>query len=302
MYRTDLPVGIKVKVLREGMFIFDFSGWPPGCAIQNDKPDAFDAMAAVILQRVAVINTHLACLYTALSRRQHCALDKMIVTPSELISLKSLDDTGMSFGDLRVCALALARYPSTYTHSETAIFDWRINQRTTLVEVGTIAESFKLLVAILQHPTPHALLVTDLFARSCKAYEDHNYSLCLTVAWAIIEKLLQLLWERYVEQNHEREIDGVKVNFINKTRREKLTESRDFNASVISEILSITNTLPFSLYQEITKVRQTRNNWIHDLEPVSREIAETSVSMATKLLNLADGINLDVPLISRIHE
>jgi len=122
------------------------------------------------------------------------------------------------------------------------------------------------------------------------------------VAWAIIEKLLQLLWERYVEQNHEREIDGVKVNFINKTRREKLTESRDFNASVISEILSITNTLPFSLYQEITKVRQTRNNWIHDLEPVSREIAETSVSMATKLLNLADGINLDVPLISRIHE
>jgi len=100
VYRTDLPVGIKVKVLREGMFIFDFSGWPPGCAIQNDKPDAFDAMAAVILQRVAVINTHLACLYTALSRRQHCALDKMIVTPSELISLKSLDDTGMSFGDL----------------------------------------------------------------------------------------------------------------------------------------------------------------------------------------------------------
>jgi hypothetical protein len=85
-------------------------------------------------------------------------------------------------------------------------------------------------------------------------------------------------------------------------RREKLTDSRDFRASVISEILSLTNSLPFSLYENLSRVRQARNDWLHGLKPLSRETAVLSVSVAERMLNLVDGLNLRVPLISRVHE
>src|SRR6185436_11810346 len=76
VYRTSLPGSIEVKVLREGMFIFDFSGWPPGRSLpEGDIPNDFDAIATVILRRVAILNAHLACLYTAFSQRQNSQLE-----------------------------------------------------------------------------------------------------------------------------------------------------------------------------------------------------------------------------------
>lgn len=301
VYRTTLPVGIAAKVFRDGMFIFDFSDWPPGRALPDDGESDFDAVAAVILQRVNVLNAHLVCLYTALSRRQNISLAKMTVAPSDLIMLKSLDDTGMSFADTRVAALVLARHPSTYVRELPTWFDWRVSMRKVVVEIDVVHESFQLLATILQHSDPYALLITDLCARSCKAYEDHNYSLCLVTAWAITEKLLQDLWNRYVEANREKEIDGAKVPFINKARKKKLIESRDFSASVISEVLSLMDYLPFPLYRDLSRVRKARNDWIHGLGPVSRKTAELSVRVAEAMLELVDGLNLKVPLIPRIH-
>ena len=308
VYRTTLKVGtsaISAKVLREGMFIFDFSNWSPGQALpsHDDTPTDFDAAAAVILQRVSVLNAHLACLYTALHRLQHFNHPKMVVSPGDIITLNSLDDTTrMGFGDMRVGALALTRYPSTYVQGLPTIFDWRVSMRSVLIEIDTVRESFQLLTAILQHPAPHILLLTDLYAHSCKAYENHEFALCLTIAWAITENLLRRLWERYIEANRHREIDNAKAIFISKKRKEKLTESRDFGASVISEFLSLKNNLPFPIYQKLDEVRQERNKWLHYLAPISRKIALQSVEVAGQMLNIAEGLNLEVPLVLSIQD
>ncbi len=301
VYRTTLSIGISSKTSREGMFFFDFSGWKQDKGLNSDSLPDFDAKAAVILNRVAVLNTHLACLYTALYRRQNFSIEKMLVSPSNLITMDSLDATGMGFSDARTAHLALSRYTSSYSSHIPITFDWRIAMRSVLIEKDTVDYSYQLLDTILQHSAPHVLIVTDVYARSCKAYEEHNYSLCLVTAWAIIEKLLQHLWEYYVETNRERGIGGDKVSFINKERKKKLTESRDFSASVISEILSLTNNLPFSLYKDMSKVRQVRNDWLHDLEPVSRRNAGLSVKVAQEMLNLVDGFELEVPLNSSLH-
>jgi len=283
------------------MFIFDFSGWSPSRAPPNRDEKNFDAMAEAILRRVTVLNAHLACLCTKLCERQGQAIPKMVVSPSDIIALKSLDESGMNFGDMRVGALALARFPSTYAQGLPATFDWRLIMRNVVIEIDTVAESFQLLDTVLQHPAPYALIVTDLYARSCKAYEDHNYSLCLVMAWAITEKLVQELWDRYLEANREREIDGAKVTFINRSRRDLLTDGRDFHASVIGEILSLANSLPFPLHKDISRVRQARNDWLHELKPLSREDALLSVSVAERMLNLVYGLNFRVPLVASLH-
>jgi len=309
VYRTTLKVGtgaIGAKVLREGMFIFDFSNWSLGQAMpsHDDIPTDFDAAATVILKRVSVLNVHLACLYTALYHLQNLNHHpKMAIYPSDIITLNSLDDTTkMGFGDMRVGALALARYPSTYVQGLPTLFDWRVSTRSLLIEIDTVHESFKLLTTILQHPDPHILLLTDLYAHSCKAFENHEFALCLTIAWTITENLLRRLWERYIEANRHREIDDIKVIFISKERKKKLTESRDFSASVISEFLSLNNNLPFKIYNKLDEVRQERNKWLHYLAPISRKIAQQSVEVAEQMLNISEEINLEVPLALSIQD
>jgi hypothetical protein len=299
-FRTKLAAGISVKVLRGGMFLFDFTDWPPGRALPEDSKPSFDEQAEVLLHRVTVLNAHLACLYTALAHLQRFSLDKMALSPGDLIGSRSLDEEGISFGDLRTTWLVLAQFPSTYAAGLPIEFDLRMSSRTLVIEIATLEESFQLLDSILQHQAPHALLIAELHMRSCKAYEDHNYNLCLITAWAIIERLLQTLWTRYVDDYREKQIDGAAVTLINADRKSKLTESRDFTASVVSEILSLTERLPFSLYRDLSTIRKARNDWIHDLIPVSREAAGLAIQTSEGMLSLVEGLNLKVPLVSRI--
>lgn len=310
VYREKLPVDITVKVLRDGLFTFDFSSWLPGCVPPDNTQPSIDEMAGVIRQRVAVINAHTACLHTALFYKQHSSLGKMRFSPLELIRLDSFDDLKWSMINSPVAAWFSTRYseiesPDKWKNvlaaPDALQLKNQMNSRTRLlIESDTLKMSFQLLAEILQHPASHALLVTDLYARSCKEYEDHNYELCLVTAWAITEKLLQRLWERYIEDNLKREIDGSEVNFINNDRKKRLNDGRNFSASVISEILSLANYLPLSLYKELLSVRKERNNWLHDLKPISRRTAELSIRLAEEMLHLVDGLNLRVPLESRI--
>ena len=303
VYRTTLPAGIIAKVLRDGMFVFDFSDWPPGRALPDDFTSSnFDAKASVMLMRASIFNAHLACLYSALYYCQnHFVLDKMVVSPSDLILLNSFNDfNGMSFGDIRVSELTLARYPSTYRQDLPKGFDWRLAHRL-LVSTDTVAESFRILSTIIQNSDQACLFLTELCLRSCKAYEEHNYSLSLVSAWTVTEYLLQRLWNRYIDNNRQRKVKDAGVVFINNDRKERLTKSRDFTASVISEILSLCDVLPFSLYQELSKVRTARNNWLHDMKPVTREDALRSTEVAQQMINLVDKLNLRILPVTRMR-
>lgn len=300
VFRTTLTAGVRAKVSRGGMFLFDFAAWPPAAALTDEDESDFDDTAKIVLHRVAVLNAHLACLYTAIGNLQNFSQDKMALSPGDLVTAKSLDEKGMGFGDLRSTWLALAEFPSTYAAALPIEADIRIFHRNLVIEITTIKESFELLDWMLGHRAPHALLVADLHMRSCKAYEDHNYALCLIMAWAIIERLLHTLWTRYLDEHREKEIDGASVTLINAERKSKLTEGRDFTASVISEILSLTERLPFSLYRDVLELRKARNYWIHDLKPVSRDTAALAVKTSETILLLVESLKLKVPLASRI--
>ena len=128
--RDVLQCGIVIGVQRQGLFIFDFTNWPPGRAIGDESTAvAFDEIARVQLSRVEVLNAHLACLYSAISNLQNFCLDKMSAVPDDLIYKKSIDDSGMSFGNPIVGALALAPFRSTYQTGVPRSFDWRLATR-----------------------------------------------------------------------------------------------------------------------------------------------------------------------------
>lgn len=300
LLRIPLDCGIIVAAQRQGLFIFDFTNWAPGQAIADGRAsESFDETARVQLNRVEVLNAHLACLYSAISTFQKFCLDKMSAVPDDLIYKKSIDDAGMSFGNPIVGALALAPFRSTYAAGVPRAFDWRLATRSPTIERPTIEASLVQLNAIIQHPSELALPLCAFVTQAAESYENHNYSLCLVIAWTICERLLFVRWEEVLKDNRNREFDGRIVNFVTGKRKEKLT-GRDFTASVVSEILSFLARLPFELYGNLNEVRRDRNDWIHGLKPVTRERAklafDTSLGMLAEVLE----VELNIPLSSRI--
>jgi hypothetical protein len=81
VYRDTLSSGMPVRVLREGVFIFDFSSWEPGRSLPEAPFPGFAELASVALRRASVMNAHLACLYTAMAQLQIQSSIPMVVTP-----------------------------------------------------------------------------------------------------------------------------------------------------------------------------------------------------------------------------
>ncbi len=302
VYREILAAGLRVRVLREGMFIFDFSEWEPGRPLHIDAEPDFDASASVALQRATLMNAHLACLHTAIAKVQNFSNRMMIVTPSEMISISSFEESwGGTGSDTRLSALTMSRFTSTYTPNLPPSFDWRLQFRSLAVKLETLQESFRLLNAIVDHDSEDMLDMVDLLARGCGSYQEHNYALCLVVEWTLCERLLQTIWQRYIEENRVREIEDMLTPFITKKRKEALGDSRNFSAAVVSEILSLTGQLPHDIYRRLTESRKARNDWVHRIVPVSREAALQSVRVAQDMLCLVSGIELEMPLNLSIH-
>ena len=111
------------------------------------------------------------------------------------------------------------------------------------------------------------VLLVDLFLRASKAYQDHDHSLSHIKNWTIIERLINDLWKQLQEDYKTR--DG--AIFIGGERKKRLQDGRTFTASVMSEMLSFLDYLPKDIYDDMTKIRKTRNEWMHGLKVVDAQ-------------------------------
>jgi hypothetical protein len=64
---------------------------------------------------------------------------------------------------------------------------------------------------------------------------------------------------------------------------------------VISEILSLTDHLPFKIYETLSKVRKERNDWIHGLKSISSHVASDAIRLAEDMLTYVKKIKLHIP-------
>ncbi len=304
VYTRTLPSGIAVKVSRDGIFLFDFLGWS-GPYPDMTGLNTFDIRAETILRRLQVLNTYLACLYTAVLRQQRFAFPVMALSPADTVRSSTFDDPGLvgasgwGFGTMAVSHFRV-RFSRFTDPAEFERVDPRLKFRTALIERNTLDHSYELLTSILAHSSRHALQLGDLYVRACNSYVAHDYARCLVSAWAISEKLIHGRWDRYIEANRQRETDGRSITFISSDRKGVLKSANSFTASVIVEILSLLDIIPVVLYQSLTRVRRTRNKWLHDLDPISRAEAEEAVQLSERMMNLVEAIDLSVPLSAHL--
>jgi len=304
IFRKDLSSGIRVNATRDGMFGFSFENWPPDCnATEKRVPEdlTFDELAEITLNRASVINSFLAFFYAALETNPGLSLSRMLTTPELMVPMSGDFDeppTGMSFGNDKVAWLASSRYPLTYPTAYPPAADKRILSRTIIDPPGiALDDAASRLEALLSDHQADGPLMLDLFVRSSKSYQDHNYSASLITNWSIIEKLTFELWNRYLDKNRNR--GG--TPFINRKRLDKLNDTRTFTASVVTEILSLAKYIDKGLYEDMSSVRQVRNNWIHSLKAVSREDAMLSNDVCEQMFSIVRSIRVSGAKAVSIH-
>ena len=285
---VSLPESIEVTCIRNGLFRFDLAGWALGAPIPRGKPPEPGVRVERIRWRTVLMNAHLACLYTAQKRIDDRRRAPMVVTPRKLMNFQ--EDGGTSVIDAPELG-ELLRLQWTSLSPRPAPTDWRFARLDT-VSVETIQHSFELLRPMIT-ADGQLLSLVALALKSAAAHDAQDFDAGLIQSWALVERLLTTLWRRYVEENQDRELDGVSRRFIGARRKKFLTDPGP-PVAVVSEFLSILELLPFDFYNRLEPIRKARNRWTHSLKPAGAEHSAASLSMALDLLGHVHGVHLEL--------
>jgi hypothetical protein len=125
-------------------------------------------------------------------------------------------------------------------------------------------------------------------------YSLHQFSSSTVTAWSVIEAVQGLFWGQLLD-------DAGRHTAINGERRKTLTEGRDYTASVIAQILSLSRHYPDSLFDQLNRVRKSRNAITHDLSDPGAEGAGDAIGLADAMLSKLLGLEVGFPIsLSRL--
>lgn len=287
--KADLPFGIRAWCFRNGLFVFNLAAWEPGAPAPAKERGDQNAIRERVRWRSNLLNTHLACLYTASKRRDRKSLPPILVAPSEVLNIQDDGAFGMT-GELAGLGLVLARW--TTRDGPPPVDDWRYKRPNTL-SPEVLDDAYALLASILSGPGGDRVLpLIDLAQRSSVAHMNHSFDVSLIQSWAVIEALLTSIWERYLDSHRQRGEGNAATAFITADRKKLLT-GRDYTIAIVTEVLSLLELLPPNLYGRLTEPRRARNRWMHTLRSVSTHESANSLALAFDLLRFVHAIDLD---------
>jgi hypothetical protein len=300
-----------VECHRDGVFVFDFTDWAPGAPVtipgytlpsSGRIPDvvtkAEETAMDHLYQAISVMNAHLACMSSALSIVQGQANPlQQVISPATYFVARNLP-FGRHLEGLNVYWEPIHAYVALNSQLDADVAGRR---RRIVIGLDAVNYSFDLLDEILTKEIPDLLKLINLIYLAAISYGQHDFPTAQIMAWTVCERLLRILWGRYIEQKSEiDDEDGGKVTTMNKKRKEKLF-GIDYTASVISEVLALSGVLNHDLYTKIDQVRIVRNGWLHSLKSISADQASTAISTAQEFLKEISGIRLLVTLSYSMH-
>lgn len=296
VFAQTSPRGVKYKVRREGLFIFDVPHELLSKSKDNDGRDALQAAAKRCASQAMFLNCHLMCLYSALCDPTiHRSFERMIVDSSNLIRFAADDSSGSAISHA-TNQLLCSKYPLTYHPGLPTHMDWRnLTRNSILITPNRVASSFTLFESILEHKNATRIIaLADLLARAAKELQAMNCEISLNFSWMICESSMEQIWERYVNDRACELVGDETVQVMNAERRQHLT-GRDYTASIQCEILSLAKEISFTEYQRLTNARRARNSWIHNLKSVPLKVALDACLLAQSLIKRTEGIEFIVP-------
>lgn len=288
---------LAVRVRRDGLFLFDFSKWSraptqripgyevvEGQAVPSHVTAAEEKAEDYASVRAQLMNVHQACLSTAeylVFHRSAAATGIPVDSASAIKSWNIHSDPGYH-EDIENC-----RVFATNVMNNAYNIDRSQALQRRVLEISVIEKSFSLLNEILNVSEIDLIGSIDLLYVAAYRCWEKRFSESVVLSWTVCEKLINVAWSRYLKNREEK---AGQVKRINNRRRQRLTNGRDFGASVISEILELSDILPFPLYEKLERSRRARNSWVHDLAHLTSREASFSIRTCEELLRNLFGV------------
>lgn len=268
VFAADFKARVRLRVSREGYFLFDFSQHATA------RPGARRRPELVLPIRARFMNVFLACLQTEL-RHENKALPHLFIDHLTIMSPRewtldprvavSENTTHQRVADERRRLLLRPRFPVE-----------RIGAAVSATDTATLAAGDRDLLA-------------EMVLHAFSLHLSGQMESSLVTAWTVVERCLNELWDQYIAPQRVRGITRV-----NRKRREKL-RGADFTASVVAEVLSLAGKLPHDDYERLSILRKKRNDWVHKLTTIDSADAASAIVLAQSMLRAAKLLDLHVP-------
>lgn len=298
VFEQSLSCGIKTYVQRDGTVLFDFSSWnlapqviilgyqKPGLRVPYTVPKettrAENKAERYAVIRAQVMNVHQACLVTSerVVKRRSAQMGFPVTAWQTLkgINVSSASHYRQNPENMR----DIARNFLNNRHNIS--MDHPIQRR--VIELDVLEHSMNLLDMILDSNEVILIQMIEAIYLATFRFYENRFGESITLAWGVCEQLISSIWATMLDDIRD-------DNRMPRTRRKQLV-SRDYTASVISEILEINGLIDYDLLRLLNKVRKSRNKWSHEMkEPEEREVHD-SIKVSQSLLERTKGIRLEL--------
>jgi hypothetical protein len=284
VFSSNLACGVCLKVSKQALFVFDFAQWEPGAAALSKGQ--LDNWEERVFARMRFMNLFLACFYTSMFRIQKTTSSKMFIDYTTYVAARSfaLNPWHGQFDSRQSSVIRDAEKLHLKCKPACLAVPENVLQAAVDMTNATIAKDFRGVATLAE------LLLHSFYLHESGKYEASHIS-----AWTVAERCLNKLWNTHLhELDNKHTVPGSGEKFINSEREKKLT-GRDFTASIISEFLSLSGILPFDKYKLASRVRQTRNDWLHKLRTIDRSDASEAIKLAQFLLRETSLFDVEIP-------
>jgi len=120
-------------------------------------------------------------------------------------------------------------------------------------------------------------------ASAYSLFSRHAYSEALLDSWIVVEQIIDWLWKEYL------------ANINDRPRKDRLSDTRTYSASVRIETLFTTNKIPLSLYEIIHTARKHRNELAHRAK-INLDMAQDSLSAMKQVIEFTCQTTVEPPL------
>jgi hypothetical protein len=121
-----------------------------------------------------------------------------------------------------------------------------------------------------------------LYYRSAFHSQSHDFQGCLALAWVVIEKCQNILWNRFISGGYKSVNPQTQID---RNRKQALSSGRDYTASIRSQILSLAGIFTDQELSEVDEVRRMRNSFMHNLERIEAQAAFDAQHVAGAMIS-----------------
>lgn len=278
----DVPILFR----RDGFLIFRFEegttyagGAVPEYEIQSGQkmePKSFRAEEArekLIYDRIEYMNAFLLALTSAMSTVQQFG--------------SAVQEPADPWHHLR------GHYDGTRWNVTTANTRYRMPQeaRHVVLRLETFEDAIGVMHACEKTFGKQATMLLSLVYMACHQYSRHQFSSAHLIAWCVVESLVNILWKNLLAEAKTREIvdetTGAKTTeghtAINGDRKKLLT-GRDYTASIMTQMLSLSGKMDDELLDHLNAARKARNDFAHFLDAITSQESGKTIRLATDLI------------------